>query len=444
MERIKNKTTVIPVLTAALCAAFIACGTFNDPPNVVFIVVDTLRVDHLGCYGYERNTSPHIDALSRESVVFKNALAQAPWTPPSIASMLTGLYPAELGYKDRPVVIEDSIVTMAEIFQANGYATKGIISHVLVAQRLGFAQGFDSYDQENAEGHGHISSPSVIQKAVEFIKNHRNNKYFLFLHLFDPHYDYIQHDEHNFFPGYSGTLQSGESIYSLREKAPDMTEQDLEYVKALYDSEIRFTDAYIGHLLNTLKELDLYRNTMVVLTADHGEEFKDRDDWIGHSKRVYQESIHVPLIIKLPGRHKQIVIEDYTGLIDVMPSIIRYMDFYFPGEYPLSGSIIDFNGKKKRDSMVFSETRRGNFLRTAIWQGWKLIDNRAVRQVELYNLQQDPRESSNAADSHPELAQKLLNALNTWSENTRTNLPSQSPSFTEEELQKLKSLGYIK
>lgn len=440
----KKKTTVIPVLTAALCAAFIACSTHNEPPNMIFIVVDTLRADHLGCYGYERDTSPHIDALSRESIVFNNAVAQAPWTPPSIASMLTGLYPAELGYKDRPIVIEDSAATMPEIFQANGYATMGIISHVLVARRLGFAQGFDTYDQENAEGHGHISSPSVMQKAIEFIKNNRDSNFFLFLHLFDPHYDYIQHDEFNFFPEYSGTLQSGESIYSLREKAPAMTEQDLKYVKALYDSEIRFTDEYIGHLLNTLKEMDLYRNTMVVLTADHGEEFKDRDDWIGHSKRVYQESIHVPLIIKLPGRHKQKVIEDYTGLIDVMPSILRYMDFAFPADYPLSGAAIDLRGSGKRDSIVFSETRRGNFLRTAIWQGWKLIDNRAARQVELYNLQQDPRESSNAADSNPELAQTLLDALKKWEENNRKNVNAQTPSFSEEQLQKLKSLGYIK
>lgn len=440
----KKKITVIPVLTAALCTAFIVCGTPNDPPNVIFIVVDTLRADHLGCYGYERDTSPHIDALSRESVVFKNAVSQAPWTPPSIASMLTGLYPAELGYKDRPVVMEDSIVTLPEIFHANGYTTMGIISHVLVARRLGFAQGFDTYDQENAEGHGHISSPSVIQKAVAFIESNRQNKFFLFLHLFDPHYDYILHDDYNFFPGYNGTLQSGESIYSLREKAPEMTKQDLQYIKALYDSEIRFTDAYIGHLLNTMKELDLYRNTMVVLTADHGEEFKDRDEWIGHSKRLYQESIHVPLIIKLPGRYKQRVREDYTGLIDLMPSILRYMDFTFPADYPLSGSAIDFSGNDKNGRLVFSETRRGNFLRAAAWQGWKLIDDRAARQLELYNLQRDPHESVNVADSNPDLAQTLLNALKTWVENTRTDLTSRAPAFTEEELQKLKSLGYIK
>ncbi len=439
-----KKTTIFSAITALLCAVFTSCSPKSQPPNVVFIIVDTLRADHLGCYGYEKDTSPHIDALSRESVVFKNALAQAPWTPPSVASMLTGLYPAELGYKDRPVVIEDSVVTLPEIFQANGYSTMGIISHVLVARRLGFAQGFDTYDQENAEGHGHISSPSIIQKAVTFIRNNRDNQFFLFLHLFDPHYDYIQHDEYNFFPEYSGALQSGESTYSLREKAPNMKEQDLEYVKALYDSEIRFTDEYIGHLLNTLKEMDLYRNTMVVLTADHGEEFKDRDDWIGHSKRVYQESIHVPLIIKLPGRHEQSVIEGYTGLIDVMPSILRYLDFPFPDTYALSGSAIDLRGGGKKDRIIFSETRRGNFLRAAVWQGWKLIDDRSARQLEMYNLQRNPQETSNAADSNPELAQTLLNALKTWSENSRTNLPSQSPSFTEEELRKLKSLGYIK
>ncbi len=439
-----KKTTVFPALLAAVCAALITCGIRSQPSNVIFIVIDTLRADHLGCYGYAGNTSPHIDALSRESVVFKNAVAQAPWTPPSIASMLTGLYPAELGYKDRPVVMEDSIVTLPEIFKANDYTTMGIISHVLVARRLGFAQGFDTYDQENAEGHGHISSPSVIQKAVAFIENNRKDKFFLFLHLFDPHYDYILHDEYNFFPDYDGTLRSGESIHSLREKAPDMSDSDIEYIKALYDSEIRFTDEYIGHLLDTLKKLDLYRSTMVILTADHGEEFKDRDAWIGHTKRLYQESIHVPLIIKLPGRNKKRVIEDYTGLIDVMPSILRYLDFPFPDTYPLSGSAVDLTGRNKNESIVFSETRRGNFLRAVVWRGWKLINDQAGRKLELFNLSRDPLEKANVVDKNPELAQTLLDALKDWGENNRKNANSQSPDFSEEQLQKLKSLGYIK
>lgn len=426
-------------------------GKMSSPkgPNVILIIIDTLRADHVGCYGYQRNTSPRIDEFSEDSVIFKNAIASAPWTTPSIANIFTSKYPAEMGFKDEPVVLKDSLLTLTEIFKENRYRTKGIISHAFISSELGFDQGFDSYDEENSKGHGYISSPSIAQKAITFLEKNRNNKFFLFLHFFDPHYDFILHEKYNYFPDYDGFLYSGQPIDKLRNRAHNMSPDDIRYIKALYDSEISFTDEFIGSIFDKLKEMDLYRDSLIILTADHGEEFAEREDfWIGHGTKLYQELIHVPLVIKLSKNKIKKTIDEYIGLIDLMPTIVDLVGIRLPREYKHDGKIVSLDKDEElTNNIIISETQILAPLQSVIWKGWKYIYDKEINFKKLFSLKNDPAELQNVIAENEEISNTLDEILHKWNGYIQSELKHSEvnkPKFTEEQKEILRSLGYIK
>lgn len=419
-----------------------------EEPNVILIIIDTLRANHLSSYGYERETTPNIDKFASESYLFKNVIAAAPWTTPSIGSIFTSQYPSVLGYNDQPIVLDSKFITLAEIFKENNYITSGVIAHQYISTSFGFDQGFDFYDEENALGHGHISSPSITKKAVSFLKDNQNKKFFLFLHYFDPHYDYILHENYNYFPDYDGPLFSGESIYTLREIAHSLSGNDIDYIKALYDSEINITDEHIGKFLDQLKELGLYKDALIIITSDHGEEFCERGDhWIGHTMKLYQELIHVPLMIKFPGNNKKKIINESVELIDLMPTIIDYVGFTIPDAYKLDGRKI--NIRKPEKKKIFSETKRSASLQSVIWKGWKLIYDSTNKNKELYNLRKDPFELKNLASKNNKMTKKIETMLLEWNKYVELrkqlfNVESKQPKLSPEDIEILKSLGYIR
>jgi arylsulfatase A-like enzyme len=420
----------------------------QKPANVVLIVIDTLRADHMSCHGYSRKTTRNIDKFAHDSVFFKNAISQAPWTTPSIGSIITSQYPSVLGIEESPVKIDDRFITIAEIFKENGYITQGIISHSYLSSGLGFDQGFDAYDQENSKGGTHISSPSVTQKAISFVKEHKDKNFFLFLHYFDPHRDFFMHDEFNYFRDYKGGLYSGQSCGELRKLAPKMSSDDMKYMLALYDSEISFTDKYIGHFFDELKKLGLYDNSLIILTADHGGEFCERPGfWIGHTKTLYQEQIHVPLIIKLPEKSIKKTIEEYVGLIDLMPTILNLSGLKIPDEYSYDGIVIDLNDEKKlRNRNIFSETKRVKKLQCVIKDGWKLIRYMKLQNQELYDLENDLAELKDLTRQDEEKLSEMNSYLIDWNLNIKSKkslTKALKPKFTEEERRHLRSLGYL-
>ncbi len=421
----------------------------SKDPNVLFIIIDSLRADHLSCYGYNRTTSPNIDKLSSDSILFKNAISSAPWTAPSIASIFTSQYPVVLGFNDQPVVIKNKFLTLAEIFKQKKYKTKGIISHVFISSILKFNQGFESYDEKNAKGHGYISSPSLVEKAISFLKKSKKKNFFLFVHFFDPHFDYILHEKYNYYPGYDGHLYSGQSIDKLRENASGLKKNDIRYLEALYDSEISFTDEHIGKLIEKLKEFGLFDNTLIVLTSDHGEEFSERGDyWIGHTKKIYQEQIHIPLIIKQPWSNEERTIEEYFDLIDLMPTILDSVNLKIPNGYEYEGRVINF--EKKDPSIknpIISETRRWANQRSVAWKDWKYIWNLETKSKELYNLKRDPKESQNIASMNKNIVNEMETVLLEWDNYVNSKKlvkKNKQPLFNKEQIEHLKSLGYIK
>lgn len=426
------------------------------PPNVVMIVVDTLRSDHLGCYGYHRDTSPNIDRFAAGAVRYANAYAAAPWTTPSVGSLLTSRYPSELGLVAEPNRLDDRFVLLSEVLAGEGYATGAVVAHYFLNAEWNFDQGFGAFDESNVLGHAGISSPGVTDTALALLRAGKDlQPFFLFVHYFDPHYDYIEHPRHRFSnPGYRGPIRSGTGHGELLEKIPSMTEEDRAQLVDLYDSEISFTDAHIGRLLAALDELGLGDETVVVLTADHGEELLDRGG-IGHGYSLFNEQIAVPLIIRYPGGEPAVV-EDSVGLIDVFPTLLAHLRVGIG--HRISGrSFLGFERRGELARAVFSESEWGS-VRSAVAGPLKLLHHLPDGRQQLFDLRTDPGERRDllprlAAGWDPATAPALAPAphaelqeqLAAWMQvMDRSRGRGTEVELSEEDRAQLRALGYLR
>jgi arylsulfatase A-like enzyme len=322
----------------------------EQPPNVILISIDSLRADHLGCYGYPKPTSPNIDALANESVMFTNAISTTTWTLPAHISMLTSLYPeVHQVINDGNKLSDKAVVPLnkggqgvvcAETMKEAGYLTAGFVSGPYLSSKFGYNQGFDLYDDytinysSNEESHRGITSPKIHQQVTKWLEQNYCSPLFLFIHYWDVHYDYTPPPPFDtmFDPDYTGTI-TGQDYEGNELINPQMPERDLEHIIALYDGEIAFTDSYIGKLMTYLKELDIYENTMVILTSDHGDEFFEHV-CKGHRNNLFDETLKVPLIIKFPsGKENPFAslspsrtrINQQVSIIDIVPTFLDYL-----------------------------------------------------------------------------------------------------------------------
>jgi arylsulfatase A-like enzyme len=424
-------------------------------PNVILIVIDTLRADHLGCYGYHRNTTPNIDKLADNSFLFNNAVATAPWTLPSIASILTSQYPCVLGIRDKINKIDDRFPLLSEELKIHNYITCGIVSHVLVSMRLGFGKGFDHYIEKEEADHKGTSSREVTNMALSFLKENHRKPFFLFLHYFDPHYNYLLHERYNYYPSYKGSIRSGHPIGNLWHRRSTLTEDDIKYLISLYDSEISYTDEHIGILIDELKRMSIDDNTIVIITADHGEEFMERG-WIGHTITLHQELVRVPLIMKFP-EYKERTIDTPVSLIDILPTVYKHLDLQIPDT--LEGTALDLDRPDTIPTKpVFSETFNPQIHRKeqvepisfrSIQLGRrKLIYDQRKDMIQDFDLSSDPLEQNNLASQESDENRLLRGLLSKWikyvSSKTKDGpIHDQSDLFTPEQRKQLESLGYL-
>jgi len=339
-------------------------------PNIILISIDSLRADHLGCYGYPKPTSPNIDALANESVVFTNAISTTTWTLPAHISMLTSLYPeVHQVINDGNKLSDKAVVPLnppyqrgqgvvcAEIMKEAGYLTAGFVSGPYLSSKFGYNQGFDLYDDytinysSNEESHRGTTSPKIHQQVTKWLEQNYSSQFFLFIHYWDVHYDYTPPPPFDtmFDPDYTGTI-TGKNYEGNKLINPQMPKRDLEHIIALYDGEIAFTDSYIGKLMTYLKELGIYENTMVILTSDHGDEFFEHG-CKGHRNNLFDETLKVPLIIKFPppypggrgGKENPIFaslsplemcINQQVSIIDIVPTFLDYLGITPNPSYP--------------------------------------------------------------------------------------------------------------
>jgi len=430
-------------------------GKKGKRTNVIFVIVDTMRADHVGCCGYQRKTTANIDGLARGSILFDNAIVPAPWTLPSVGAIWTSQYPSVFGIRDKIAVIDPKFTTLAEMLKAQGYKTKGIVSHILLSARLGMGKGFDSYDESASFGHEGVSSPQVTEKAMSFLNESHDQPFFLFLHYFDPHYNFILHERYNYYPSYKGRIKSNHPILDLWRLRDTLSEDDIRFLIALYDSEIAFVDEHIGKVLDEVKRRGLYDNSIIVVTSDHGEEFMERG-WIGHTTTLYQELIRVPLIMRIPG-HRPSVTKRPVGLINLVPTLCKCLGFEIPEG--LEGRPLIFEpGDSGTGEAIFSETfnsqtqrpvpKKPIAFRSVLMGSRKLIYDQINDSKQIFDLSADPSEKNNLSAQTGEEDKALVLALKEWMEDVeakknRALIERDSKVLTPEQRDQLESLGYL-
>jgi arylsulfatase A-like enzyme len=331
------------VMAALIAVLAVACSVGPTPPNVVLIVIDTLRADHLGSYGYPLDTSPNFDRLASESLKFNYAISPAPWTSPSMASLFTGYYPTAHGVTQHVArgrmpddAISPDLVTLAEVFREGGYTTSGITANAWVSDARGYDQGFDSFDTID------YSTAQVVNtlafKHLELIQ--QAQPFFLYVHYMDPH------------PPLSAPPKLTQIALQLHAALPPdkaIRSHQIEKIAA-YDAEIFFLDHYLGEFLEHLKLAGLYDDMVIAVVADHGYPFNEHGVDT-HGFKLHNEDTHVPLLLKLPGRSGEV--DQTVSTIDVFPTLARFVGLEVP-EGIQGVSLLD-DLDKRRALGAFSE-----------------------------------------------------------------------------------------
>ena len=451
----KNKfsSTVLCLAVLLGCQGPVGKETPEAKPNVLILMVDALRADRLGVNGYARPTTPNIDLLAAEGINFKNAFAHSTWTKPSIATLFTSAYPSQHGLDQVARANEDglgsevlhaSLMTMAERFRAGGYSTGAVINQVHITPRFGFDQGFDHFNSRRG-----TAAPRLNRQLLGWLTSVDTTTvpFFAYLHYLDVHWPYTKR-----FPERAAALGSvaltREPPKSGKGGIEEWTEQmrlpeDLAALEARYDHEVAFTDQAIGELVASLKELGLYENTVIVLTADHGEEFLEHGMLL-HGHGPHEELIRVPLIVRLPDRYRgeARVSDSPVGLVDLMPTLVAFAGL---GEDPgVQGRSLMplIRGQGLPDRLVFVETSSALAVRS---RNHKLI-RFADGQEAFYDLTSDPLEKQSLSGDCGEPCDQLARRLGAFSvamAASRQTLQTEVVPLEQQDLEDMRALGYL-
>lgn len=427
-----------------LIIAFAVSRRTAPQPNVVFISIDTLRADHLGCYGYGRNTSPSIDALAKESLVFENAVSQAGYTLPSYMALFTSQYPNEnrVGRGMDDFRILEDRTTLAEVLKGAGYKTVGFTDGGFLRGMFGFSQGFDLYHDDRWTPTDSILDGDHMEKSLlPWLEENREAPFFLFLYAIS----YV-HGPYEPPPGYceeflSDDLYKGDRQVAVSEfgnkefsripgyqNLDNSTDVDLYIAK--YDGEIKYMDSRIGVLLKKLKSLRILDNTILIFSADHGESLGEHEWYFDHAV-LYDSVIRVPLIIRYPALHKGgRRIRGVVHLIDILPTLADILQIPLQEEEIRGRSLLPLVLEGREVNPV-TFSAHGNMNPFSVRQGkWKLIYKIPARSpewswqsmpglspkerfqphFELYDLEKDPYETRNLA-GESEYRGKVLDLL---------------------------------
>lgn len=425
--RIRLTVAVLVVGVAAGGAWFVAGSGWlgKRPPNVVLISLDTCRADHLSCYGRFKQRTPNIDAVAAGGVLFANVISHVPLTLPSHSSMLTGTLPPYHGVHDNiSYRLGDSSVTLAEVLKDHGYQTAAVIGAFILDARFGLSQGFDFYDDGIGDeltlmgGHPERRGEEVSRIAGAWLDEHAKRPFFMFLHYYDPHDPYRP-------PSLFARLFADDP----------------------YAGEIAYVDHAVGQVIDRLKQLGVYDNTLLIITGDHGESLGEHGE-LKHGYFVYHSTTKVPLIIKPPGPSRSRRVKRKVALVDVMPTVLSLLDL--PTPEGLDGLDLSphFTGSPATgdERYIYSEamlaTKYGcSSLLAVETEEWKYIQ---TTKPELYHLTVDPQETNNLLAKEPRRARLLQDHLRSILERPLRVAPTETNlAMTQVALQRLKDLGYM-
>jgi len=452
-------------------------------PNVLLIVLDTLRADHLSSYGYSRNTTPNIDAVAAQGALFENAISQAPWTAPSVASLFTGLYPSVHGLDGGirwgkgqksagaklpfavQKVLSSSQLTLAEGLRRHGYATAGFVSNLYVNSIFGFSQGFETYNDEHESYSKNVANvkrrgEETNKEVFEWLGQEPQEPFFLFVHYNDPHWPYNPPSPFGdeYVKGYRGDLTPARTpkvVETLGRPITNLSQEDLDYIIGLYDGETAYVDAQVGKLLEKIDSIGFEREFLTVIVADHGEEFLDHGS-ASHGYTLYEEMIRVPLIVRYPRRVAPARIKAQVRVIDIMPTLFEFVGTVESEQAIQGRSFVPLLEGKTSTGIdeAFSEaTYVGDRKSIRTEEGLKLIYSYADDDAMLFDLKQDPKERKSLLNGNGEspLGEPLREHLSLWmkaNQATRVALygaegPDPEVVLDEETKEQLEALGYI-
>ncbi len=424
-----------------------------DKLNLLIISIDTLRADHVSCYGYDEETTPHIDQLAYQGHLFTNAYTTMPTTLPAHASLFTSLYPTQLSTRRNGAKVPAEATTLAEILESSGYATAAFVSATIMDARYGLNQGFHTYDE--AMGPGMQIAAKTLAKATAWLMNHRDGPFFLFTHFFDPHTPYYAPED--FRNKFDAPNRETPPEFVFLSNPSQFTPHLVRKVIAAYDAEIAYADWAVGKLISELDRLDLGKHTLVVLVSDHGESLDELITRYGyafdHGEFLYEHQLRIPLIIRMPERvikERNIVHTSPVSIVDVMPTILDMLQIDPPGLMAGQSLIPMLHKEKVAHDPIFSEMREFKTPPKPYLAGsdYSIIDDKwhlifsTIRGTELYNLLDDLSEISNLRRERKE-TEALIKKLKSRLEHLN---PLFGPSIFEtdrEAIEQLRSLGYV-
>lgn len=434
-------------------------STGETPPDILIYLIDTLRADRLGTYGYDRPTSPRIDAFAESGVVFTHAQAQSSWTRTGVTSLFTGMLPQAHGVNRREDALAPQLVTLAESLKEQGYGTVGFITNGNVDAAFGLDQGFDHY-QYLRESEENVFFHQTAERLNSWVFKYLDTlaprgerpPFFLYVHATDPHAPYTPTDEYyeRFAAGVDrqrGWLEHVHDISAGREAAPEGT---AEAWSDLYDGEIAYTDHHFGKLLDRLQGMGLAESTFVALVSDHGEEFFEHGGW-EHGKTLYGEQLRVPLIVRLPaGEGAGLRLPILANQMDVMPTLLDYVGAEMP-ELVQGQSLLPWirgaEAAQAAKEPSYAYLRLGDHhQQSVIDRDFKLIVNMVQRppEHELFHLAVDLEETTNVMRQFDIEEGYLDQSLRQLEARLRGRRTSSSRAEVDEDLQRrLEALGYV-
>ena len=434
-------------------------------PDVFIYLIDTLRADHLGCYGYDRGTSPEIDAFAREATLYEQAQTSATWTRPAVASLLSGLSASVHGAVHEADGLAEWPVLLPEILQADGYTTRCLTSNGIVSEYFGFDQGYDSFltiiCAEARWLNAHATSLLSHQDPEEPV--------FLFVHTLEPHDPYTPTptSRQRFDRGFNGTCDgSNEALEAVGDLNPDLSQEDISYLIDLYDAEIFDADQGFRGFLDVLRRTGRYDNSLVILLSDHGESFLEHDT-IRHGFNLNREELQVPLIVRFPGgRYAGLRVSPRVSLLDLLPTILSQVGIDADLGYSLVGADITPGSvaltaeppRRLYCEVSKLDSRNLDLVGVIDEEGLKRVVDLAAdpgaaataRSMGLWDTQADPQERDDLSAGQPVRAAYDEQLLARWlleQRRTRSHLsagPPPTPEISDELRDQLRALGYMR
>jgi arylsulfatase A-like enzyme len=469
----RRAVALLSVLAAAVAAGGCEAGPTASPPtsprNLVILSIDTLRPDHLGLYGYQRPTSPTLDRLANEAVVFDQATTVHVTTAPAHATILTGRYPGSHGLVRNGMGLASGIPTLAEHLAARGWATGAFVSGWTLQRHTNLDRGFEVYDDDlgppraGARRDGRATTDTALGWLGDQVAS--NRRFFLLVHLFEPHWPYDPPDELalRFLPGrYELTTRSRPVHIDRRLRVNRLSPAEREEYVARYDGEIVVADRLAARLLDALDDLDVGHDTVVIVLSDHGETLFEREWSMDHGARPYDEQALVPLILRIPGRAGGLRITEPVSLLDVFPTVMSILDLPPPAglqgrsllplvESPGAAAsprpdFITARPEPDRVSHIRAPLSAGGLVCAIRLPGIKLIEYPLASGLwhhELFDLTRDPGETTDIAVDAPESVAALHGELGRWRSSTRIDADLPIPDLDPQVEEALRELGYI-